>query len=134
MAACAFIITDLQVWHNTPVSIVLKNLMRVRAEADAALVDCSKPYDCSVTALHSMQKTETGERDAAGNMVLRQLVVFTAGECNHSTVGKLAELVQEIAKPGFANFQYVCMVAGAKETAKQMTRAFAFSQHAKVRV
>lgn len=122
----------MQIWHNTPVATVLKNFARVHTEARGLVGGGTNLYDSAGTALSSMRKTESGVvRDDKGNTVLRFMVVFTDGEDTGSAV-TLQGMVQDVADPGFENFQFVGLVAGANSEAMKMQSAFLQVRHAHV--
>lgn len=128
-------------YNSIPVSMVLQSYFSIKTIGDAFLGGGTALYDSTSTALNVMKATQALNKDAKGNIsatdasgstILRTIVVFTDGEDLHSRKTTLPTLVQEFAKPGFGNFHYVCLVAGADQAAAQQKLAFENVCHAKI--
>ncbi|KAL6754348.1 hypothetical protein V8C86DRAFT_2704222 [Haematococcus lacustris] len=122
-----------QVWHNTPVANVLNQFDRVASEAQRWMAESrgTAVWDNTLKALSSMQKTESGDKDHAGNTVLRFLITFTDGDDNRSTCS-LGETVRALRAPGIANFNYVALCVGSQKAAIMMQDACEGVKHINV--
>lgn len=127
-------------YDSIPVSTVLQTYGNIKTIGDGFLGGGTALYDSTSKALASMKLTQERIKDAKGNIsatdasgstILRTLVVFTDGE-DGSRLKKIPDLVTELARPGFGNFHYVCLVAGADGAAATLSTAFANVCHAKI--
>uniref|UniRef100_A0A7S0RZP4 VWFA domain-containing protein n=1 Tax=Chlamydomonas leiostraca TaxID=1034604 RepID=A0A7S0RZP4_9CHLO len=124
--------TYIQDWVNCPVSTILDQFTRVRDKALSCLQQSGQTalWDKSEKALTLMKKAEKGKTDQQvgktddkGNLVLRELVVFTDGEDNASKL-TLPEMVHRVKNENMPNFHYKCMVVGAPIFAASIEKHF----------
>ncbi|KXZ50737.1 hypothetical protein GPECTOR_15g422 [Gonium pectorale] len=118
-----------QLYYKTRAGAISPDALQARVKAGG----CTMLYDNTARAIECMAK-DGDVRDARGNTILRNLVVFTDGADNKSAEGGLAAMVARVRAPGVANFHFTCLAVGkeAAEEGDKLREALKGCRHAKV--
>ncbi|KAF5840294.1 hypothetical protein DUNSADRAFT_17263 [Dunaliella salina] len=106
-----------QVFHNTKVSTLKFQRARLEGEADK-LGGVTALYDSTMKVLASMQATKE-QKDAHGNTVLNNLVVFTDGGDNSSKDNSLRQMIAALMQPGLSNFHATIIAVGGADAMQE---------------